>query len=153
MEGKQLMIWDKEYLNRVAPRMKSKREMKKEKRELLEKSLSVRNSLSDLEKDIYNYPLNKKDLVEFFDKKNFGGKGAYWNKGVPQMLLTTLSKYSEKDQKDLLVSDMKVLHKTLENIFPGYIGNLETRKFSKANNLRFGVTQYSFMDFYLENFD
>jgi hypothetical protein len=73
------------------------------------------------------------------------------NKGVPQMLLRSLSTYANKDKENLLISDMIIIYKAMQNAFPGGIGNNECKKFKKANALPpFGTSQYIFMERYVE---
>jgi hypothetical protein len=72
--------------------------------------------------------------------------------GVPQRLLNILSKYSKKEQDNLLVSDLVIMCKSMKNVFPQKIANNEIRKFAKANNLNpFGYSSCDLMVGYIES--
>src|SRR4030042_3013746 len=108
MEGEQLSIWSKEEIDIFAPRNKTKREIRKEKRELLNNKLLERAFLSEKEKKKYNFPLIKEELINTINYHNQlcenillnSGRGLIdiisyhiniFNPGIPQMLLTSLS--------------------------------------------------------------
>jgi len=150
MEYVQGMIWSQEELDIFAPRKKTKREINKEKKEAFEKKLLERVVLSDEEIEEYSFPLEKKDMVNFFNKIEIEiGRNYYMNPGVPKMVLTTLSNYFDKNQDELLVSDLIVFYNSFNNIFPDEIKGF--KKFSKKNGLRFGLSQYAFMHKYMES--
>jgi hypothetical protein len=166
MEYKQLSIWSKEEMNIFAPRMKSKKEIKLEKRELFKRKILERAVLSDEEKEKYNFPLVKKELkniVEYhnqecLEKYNYSKDKitdrinyhlTIFNDGTPQMVLTSLSQYSKKEQKDLLVSDLVVMYQSINNAFLEK-KQIDTKKFRKANNLTFfGCRQHTLMEEYI----
>ncbi len=163
MESLQSSIWPESELG---PKLKSRKEAFNEK--LLERVV-----LSEDELEKYNFPLDKKDLIKIVQEVNkvadqvyLNSKGGMvnraiqylssYNPGVPQMLLTYLSHYFEKNQKDILVSDLMVLKNSLEDIFPE---KTDLKKFNKFNSFRegkpvpFGFKQYSLMRDYVESLD
>jgi hypothetical protein len=154
LEG-QLSIWSEEEMNVFAPKRKTKRELRQEAKEAFNRKLLERAVLSEEEVVKYNLPLKKIELIDFFNKNDWEiGKDYYMNKGVPQKVLTSLSKYSKKEQSDLLLSDLIIMYKSFDRAFTEKLGNTEFTKFRKANNLNsFGISQYLFMDKYVKELD
>lgn len=139
MEPLQLSIWPE---SEWGPKLKSKKE-------IFNKKLLERAVLSEEELEKYNFPLRKEDLVDYSNKHNCTSR-----LGIPQMLLTTLTQYLNKEQKDLLVYDLLILSNSIKNVFPEGAYYTYLRKFRKENELSFfGNSQYSFMEKYLESLD
>lgn len=168
MSAKQLLIWCEEYYNSVVPRMKTKREIAEDKKEILRLELLKRVELSKEELSKMSYPLIKEELVNMvyyhnvlcekdfleskqglFEKISYHAK--IFNPGLPQMLLTSLSQYSRKDQNDLYISDLFVMYRSLENILDNPdIKGACFRKFRNENGLTFfGLNQYLLSKEYL----
>jgi len=142
-DGNQLNLFSKWVLKLIT---------KKSEKEFFNETLLERVTLSEDEKRKYGFCLRKEDLLRYFNKTEIKlGERQYMNKGVPQMLLTTLIKYSKKPLGNLFVSDLIVLQKSINEIFPEGVGSLAYRKFSKANKLHFGFSQYTFMEMYLRS--
>ena len=153
MEARQLSIWNRKQLDFFAPKVKSEeqiqRDLNREKRKAFKEKLLERVVLSEDEITKYNFPLHKKDLVEYFSKHSNN-----FNPGVPQMLLTTLSQYSNKEQEELFLLDLVVMCKSIKEVFPEGRGYNELRKFREVNGLSFfGDSQYIFMVNYLRSLD
>jgi len=110
MENKQLSIWPESELG---PKLKSRKEIKAEKRKAFRKKLLERAVLTEEELVKYNFPLDKKDLIKYDNEHKCNSR-----LGIPQMLLTALVKYLGKEQKDLLVSDLFILYNSLQDLFP-----------------------------------
>ena len=145
MEDVQLLIWPE---SEWGPKLKSKKEIKAEAKEAFNKRLLERVVLPEERIKVYNAPLNKEDLIKYDNKHNCNSR-----LGIPQMLLTTLSKYLEKEQKDLFVYDLMILSNSIKSVFPEEVEYNELKKFSKANKLFFGNTQYDFMEIYVKSLD
>jgi len=77
-----------------------------------------------------------------------------YNLGIPQMLLTSLTQYSKKTQKNLFESDLIIIDKSINQIFTDKeINYLDIKKWRAANKLTFfGMSQYEFMENYLKDF-
>jgi hypothetical protein len=168
MEFQQLSIWSKEELDFFAPRRKTKKDFLNEKREFFKQKILERVILSDEEKEKYNFPLIKEELIntinyynqlrenEFINsKKGLMDRINYhikiFNNGIPQMVFTSLSQYSKKEQKDLLVSDLVIMYKSVINAFSEK-KNIDLKKFRKLNNLTFfGYKQHKIMDEYMKS--
>lgn len=135
-----------------------------------DKDLTQRTNLSNEESEKYNFPLDKRDMVEYVEKHNerynlkfrqckltgfhlvLFARLYIFNKGIPQMTLRTLSQYSGKKQENLLVSDLLIMKKSIEGLFPEGAKYYDLRKFRKANKLSFfGEKQYWFMELYSES--
>lgn len=117
--------------------------------------------------DRFNVPLEKSELVKILqdynadlDKKYEAGEIHYFtyafsiiNPGVPQMLLTALTKVSGRKQGDLKVSDLVSMFEAIRNFsHPNEeIGYLKLKKFSKTQGLFFGGSQYIIGTRYLES--
>lgn len=136
----------------------SGREMEEMKIKLIKKPEKVKSdltvkfipSLDDLEK--YNFILNKESLNKVFIEKRTLPSEVF-NLGVPQYLLTTVCKFNKKSQSDLSVLDLYILSKSFHNLFQEKINSLNLKKFSRANKLYFGISQYLLMEEYLNNFN
>lgn len=84
----------------------------------------------------------------------FAYRASIMNLGVPQMLLTTLSQFSNKEQDKLKILDLYVLCDSIGNVFSGKVGASNLKEFRKENNLSFfGGSQYFLMKRFLDNFD
>ncbi len=146
----QLSFWTKEEIDFFFPRRKTKREILREEKEAFNKKLLERAVLSDGEMKKYSAPLKKENLINFFNneiKEKYNS-----NLGVPGMLLTSLSQYSKKEQKDLFVSDLVIMYKSINNAFSEkeQIDIKQYKQFRKINNLSFfGGSQYTFMMEYI----
>jgi hypothetical protein len=153
MKPKQLSIWTKEEMDIFAPENNIWEETPKQYRKKLYNKCLERASLSDEEKTRYGIPLNKERLVDFFNENPQEiGKNYYMNKGVPQMVLTSLTQYFKKEQKDLLLSDLIIFYKSIDSNAPKYFGNPNLAMFRKANNLKFfGISQYEFIYKYIQS--
>ena len=101
----------------------------------------------DLIRDCKNYNEEVRQAYEKGDLHYFGYRAAIMNPGVPQMLLTTLSQFSNKKQEDLFVLDLVVLYHSIGLNFPDQkIEYSNLKKFRKANKLSFfGGSQYFLM--------
>jgi hypothetical protein len=53
------------------------------------------------------------------------------NKGVPKMVLTSLSRYSKKEEEKLLLSDLIIMYKSINLAFPEKISSNDFIKFRK----------------------
>ena len=170
MEIIQGMLWTKEYLDSIAPRTKTKKEINQENKEMLERKLLERYVLSNEEKEISRFPLLKEELINTMNyynqlcetnflnsKQGMADKIIYhasiFNLGIPQMLLTSLSQYSDKKQKDLMLSDLVIMYKSLLNILKNEeIKGDNFSKFRKKNGLTFfGHKQYLLMKKYAQS--
>ncbi len=166
MENKQLSIWPGKELDFFAPRKKTKRDLNREKREAFKKKLLERAILSEDEFEKYNDLLDKRDLkrevIEYneeirekYEKDEmdyYVYRASIVNLGIPQMLFTTLSQFSNKNQDHLSVLDLIVMYNSINNVFPERPNYNELKKFRKANDLSFfGGSQYLIMERYLQN--
>lgn len=147
----QLSFWTEKEIDFFFPRRKTKREILREEKELFNKILLEKAVLSDEEMKKYNVPLKKEDLINFFNNEIREKYNS--NLGVHQMLLTSLSQYFKKEQKDLLVSDLIILYKSINNVFSfskkEQIDIKQFKQFRKTNNLAFFTgSQYNFMKEY-----
>lgn len=131
------------------------------KREFFNLDLTERVNLSEEELTDYAFLLDKKDMLNFLENvyhKNVqnsydSGKIGYivacasvLNKGLPQMLRTSLSQYHNKFDRELLFSDLVVMKKSLESSLSGDPSDSDISRFKKVNNLTFfGFRQYFFM--------
>lgn len=147
----------------------------KSKSEIFYESLIAKCELNSVESEKYNFPLKKEYLVEIVNsinnvadaKFNASSQGTLdkavrylesYNPAVSQMLLTFLSSYSNKSEEELLVSDLFVLKKSLDNI----IGNSpyanpikrfrKAQKEEKGNNAPFGEKQVYLINEFFEKF-
>jgi hypothetical protein len=170
MEAIQGMLWPQEEIDIFAPQMKTKQELRKEKSETLKKKIVERFKLSDEEFNNSDCPLLKEELIntiyyhntvcekEFLESKQglietVGYHVKLFNPGLPQMLLTSLSHYSKKDQEKLNISDLLVMYKSLEDVLNNQeIGGDNFKKFRNENELSFfGLNQYLLSKEYLES--
>lgn len=166
MKPEQFLIWSEEEMNVFAPRNKTEKEIRKEKRELLKNKLLERV----VSEEKYNFPLIKEELIntinyhnQLCENKYLNGKRGMmdiisyhvniFNSGIPQMLLTSLSQYSKKKSEELSISDLVVMYKSLFNVLKNEeIKGDNFEKFARANNLTFfGYKQFLLMDEYLED--
>jgi len=137
---------------------KQMQEMKGEKPKKIQPPKKIKPDLTkrfepsngDLEK--YNFFLKKEDLQKTYFEI-VGDEEFDVNLGVPQYVLTTLSKFHNKNQEDLSVLDLVIFYNSLEDIFPEKIEYLELKKFSKAHGLFFGSSQYVLMEKHLEGLE
>ncbi|MGY4884660.1 MAG: hypothetical protein ACP5NZ_03740 [Nanobdellota archaeon] len=171
MRDLQYSIWREDELDIFAPKKKTKQQLRIEKREAIKTKLLDRIILQQDEFEKYNFSLKKEELIRTINEYNNTCESNFLNSkhgladtikyhidifspGIPQMLLTSLSQYSKKEHKQLLVSDLIVMYKSLLNILNDEsIKGDNFKKFRKANNLTFfGYKQFLAMDEYLKRF-
>lgn len=170
MDNLQLSIWKQEELDIFAPRKKTKKELENERREAINEKLKGRIILSGEEKRKYNFPLIKEELTNTLNYHNQKCETRFldsqqgmmdainyhmdvFNPGIPQMLLNSLSQYSEKKQEDLVLSDLVVMYKSICSVLEDdSIKTNNFKKFRKVNNLSFfGYKKFLIMDEYIQS--
>ena len=119
---------------------------------MIKPDLTKRFVPSDEDSVKYGVSLKKEDLQKTLLKFNESVSYSL-NPGVPQYVLTTLSKYHDKDQSKLEIVDLFILYKSIQDIFSEGVGYLELKKFSKKHTLFFGSSQYELLKEFLENFN
>jgi len=143
MEVVQGMLWSQKELDSFVLRRKTKKE-------LLTDKLNERIVLGEEEEDKYAVPLKKSELMNYFFENNLESE-VPMNRGVPQIVMTALAQYVHKNQRDLLLSDLVSMYRSIKNLDDekDFI-----RKFRKANNISFfGNTSYTLMDFYIRDLE
>lgn len=155
----------------LGPKLKTERELRKERKFQLEEKLKERAVLSDEEIKEYGFSLTKDDLKRIANKHNEKRLEIYenskrsladrviyhvsiFNPGIPQMLLTTLVQYCERHQDDLSVLDMVKMYKAINKAFSTGFNSNSLRSFRKSNHLTFfGDKQYDLMEQYIQSLD
>jgi len=79
------------------------------------------------------------------------GGNEYSKPKIPKMLLTSISEYVGKEEKDVDFMDLIQMYSSIVEIFDGNVGHNEIKRWTKANKpKRFGRVQYDLMKDYFD---